>query len=205
MNHWKMIPREKESTSWLWKNLHCISIIFIALGPMASWFAVFKEVVVLWLNYMPLGSGRLHRICIFICQTHAWICCKNKMNIERENLLKLYLQCGVLFWLFELLLKRRSFSDAIQAISFQGRSLMNRLDCSSELLLKKFIQCDYGWCFLSQWFIIRYLDEACFSITDETRRIAYDVNELLFLKVYQLLSFLMCSKGRSLCLLNHPS
>lgn len=193
-----MIPRENESTSWL-----CMSIIFIALGSKASWFAMFKEVMVLWLNYMPLGSGHLYKD-LYFHMPHAWTCCKNKMNIERENLLKLYLQCGVLFWLFELLLKR-SFSDAIHSISYQGHSLIYRLDCSSELLLKKFIKCDYGWCFLSQLFIIRYLDEAWFSVTDETRRITYDVNGLLFLKVSQLLSFLMCSKGLSLSLLYHPS
>lgn len=69
--------------------------------------------------------------------------------------------------LFELLLKSRSFSDVIQAILYQGSSYLYRLDCIWVLLLRRSIECNYGWCSPSQCFIIRYLKEACFSVTDE--------------------------------------
>lgn len=107
------------------------------------------------------------RICIFKCYMHAWACCKNKTNTEKSDLLKSHLQWGVLFCLFVWIITQRKILFRYHKSYFIQRKatfIQTRM-CIWVLLLKKSI--DYGWCFLSQCFITRCLDEACFSITDD--------------------------------------
>lgn len=73
------------------------------------------------------------------------------------------------------------------------------------LILKRFIECDYGWCFLSQWFIIKYLDEACFLVSDEGKEDCLWFERVAILESCSVRVFFLYVVKICLCYITYPN